>query len=173
MAKLIAFSDEIFYSVTIWHLVAFAVVFLFVVVFLILAAFVSHKPKTSLILQLLSLATLTVGPIFAYLAVEKIYKPVTISDLTIKHLYFQDIGELRGVITNNSKLDLIDCKIKAKAYKAPKNSIDYIGKIIKPQSKGVTKLSIKAESAVRFEIDLIGIKYSDQNISASISVRCR
>lgn len=158
---------------TLWHFVAFGVALLFSLIFLILAVFVSNKTKTSLALQFLSLATITIGPIFGYLAVEKLYKPVLISDLQIKHLYYQDIGELKGLITNPNTLDLIDCKIKAKAYQMPTSAVDYVVKLFNPKSVGSTTISVNAGTTRAFDIDLHGIKYSDQNITTSISVRCR
>lgn len=153
---------------------AFLVVFLFAVLFLSLAAFASYKPKTSLSLQLLALATLIIGPIFAYFAVEKIYKPVEIQELTIQHLYFQDLAVLRGVFINRSSQMLEGCIIKAKGYEYPTNSLDYIGKIVKPLSKGkvVVESQITPQSGYRFEIELPKIT-PDQNITVSISARCR
>lgn len=156
-----------------WHLVAFGAAIFFAVIFLIFASLVSNKTKISLMLQWLSLATITIGPIFGYFAVETLYKPVTISNLTIKHLYHQDIAELNGVITNQSTIDLIECKIKAKAYIKPTGAIDYALKLVKPKSRGSTTISIGKSSSKAFQIDLPNIKYSDQNISTSISVRCR
>lgn len=174
MARVIGLSDQFFYSLTHWHAIAFGVVFIFVILFLAGAIYMAYRPKTSLILQMASLAMLTAGPLGAYWLVESLYKPALMENVTIQHLYYQDKALLRGEVLNIAGHTLYGCVLKAKGYEPPTGTIDYIIKLAKPLSQGDRVLDYPIPPQMRhpFEIELPGVAY-DQNISVSINLRCR
>lgn len=174
MARVIALCDHFLYSLTPWHALAFGVVLVMVILLLVAAIYMAYNPKTSLILQMSSLAMLTAGPLLGYWFVEVLYKPAAMENVTVQNLYYQDKALVRGEVYNEGANTLFGCMVKVKGYEPPTGLTDYLFKLIRPLSAGELRLNYPIPPQMRhpFEIELPGITY-EQNISVSINLRCR
>lgn len=174
MARVIAWGDDFLYSLTHWHAIAFGITFILVILFLAAAIFMAYRPKTSLILQMTSLAMLTAGPLAAYWAVESLYKPAVMQEVTLQNLYYQDKAIVRGHVLNVGSQTLYGCVIKTKGYPPPTGIADYLFKLVRPLSQGEQTLSHPIAPQMRhpFEVELPGVTY-EQNLTVSINLRCR
>lgn len=159
---------------SLWHIVAFGLIFAIVIFLLIVSVSLSRRAMLSLMIQMFALLLLSAGMIEAYFLVEKQFKPVAFDKLTITHYYYVNRATVRGFIHNTGKETLDGCVIRMKGYEPPKTTIDYLYKLYKPQSVGEVALtsSLPANTFAPLEIDLNGVGYED-NISVSISVKCR
>lgn len=153
---------------------AFGIVFILLILFLTLSVIMSHRPLAALVLQMCALAILTIGAVVSYFLVEQIFNTVGIQNLKIVHLYYQNKALVQGEALNLSNHPLENCQVRVKGYEPPTNSLDYISKLAKPASSGVTTLQIPLEvnTYAPFEVVLESITY-EQNITLSIITRCR
>jgi hypothetical protein len=174
IARLIELCDETLYSLTSWHIAVFGAAFALTILCLVAAVALSRTPTLSLILQTIALGVLVIGPMAGYFWVERRFKPTIIENVTIMPLYYQEKSLVFGEVANAGDRPLNECRVKAIAYEPPNGTLDYLYKLARPTAIGETKLNgaIDPNESRRFEIELRGAKY-DQNLTLSISLRCR
>ncbi|MDR2034212.1 MAG: DUF2393 domain-containing protein [Helicobacteraceae bacterium] len=175
IARAIAFCDELLYSLNAWHLAVFGGVFALAIFFLIAAALSNARTALSLLFQMCAFAVLLIGPVAGYFFVERLFKPTAIENLTIAPLVYQENRSIVfGEAINIGEYPLKECRLKIKGYEPPTGKLDYLYKLARPQTIGETAatFTIAPNERRRFEVELNDAPY-DQNLSLSITLRCR
>jgi hypothetical protein len=147
--------------------ILFGSVFTLFVLFIILAIVLRKKLGLAIFFILLSICILFLGPTVGYIQMHKyLFKNKTIITHQ-KKLEFTKAVVIYGNITNESKFNFQECKIKASAYKVTKN--EYRNYLLK--FKPFKKMSIVEENIVKgetreFKMIMEPFTYSkDYNIS--------
>lgn len=109
------------HSLMVYDYILFGVVIALFILFLLLAVILHKKMLLSVLLILLSFATLILGPTLGYMALHNyLYKSSYTID-EVKALEFSQALVIRGSIQNQSHRDFKNCKITAKVYKVANN----------------------------------------------------
>jgi len=167
--KITAFID----GLILYDYILFGGSFFLFFLFLILALILHKKTNLASFFALLSFLVLFVVPTYGYIELHNYLFKNSTKILSQKRLQFCDAVVVKGTLTNESKLDFIECKITANIYKVSKNkykSYLYQFKTIKKMS--ILKENILQKESITFKILVEPFTYSkDYNIS--IGAKCR
>jgi len=167
--KITAFID----GLILYDYILFGGSFFLFLLFLILALVLHKKTNIASFFALLSFLVLFVVPTYGYIELHNYLFKNSTKILSQKRLQFCDAIVIKGTLSNDSKLDFIECKITADVHKVSKNKYkNYIYQFKTIKKMSILKEDILKGETITFKILVEPFTYSkDYNIS--IGAKCR
>ncbi|MEA2111312.1 MAG: DUF2393 family protein [Campylobacterota bacterium] len=169
-AKITAFIDQLL----IYDYALFGAVILLFILFLILSILLRKKIGLSIVLILLSFATLILGPTLGYIELHKFLFKTTTKLTEVKTLEFSQAIVIKGDVTNASKQNLSTCKITANIFKVSKN--EYLNMLypLNPFKKMSIFRDVNLSKNENYEFKMIVEPFTySKDYNVSIGAKCR
>ena len=156
----ITIIDFFLHSLSAVSYLTFFALFLIWILIVLLAIMVKKNKIASGVLFFVATILFFVGPFVSYYICEFYFKKTTFSNVQIKQLKYAKKVIIKGVVTNNSKIPLKECRLIAVAFNKYSGRKYLIKKLFKPdyQSYVLLKSPFKPNEKEEFYITLNGIK---------------
>ncbi len=167
--KITAFIDNLI----VYDYILFGSVFLIFILLIVLSILLRRKVILSIFLLLLSFVLLILGPTLGYIKMHQYLYKNSVELLSQKKLHFTKAVVVKGVLTNESKFDFIECKITASAYKVSGNAFkDYLFPFNPFKKMSILEENIPKDETRAFKIIVEPFTYTKEyNISVAASCR--
>ncbi|MEA1956122.1 MAG: DUF2393 family protein [Campylobacterota bacterium] len=141
--------------------ILFGSVFVIFIIFIILAIILRKKLGLAIFLVLIAFSTLLIGPTIGYIQLHKYLFKNTITMTSQKKLEFTQALIVNGTLTNESKFNFEQCKIKASIYKITTNEYkNYLMKFKPFKKMSIYEEDIKIGETINFKMIVEPFTYS-------------
>ncbi len=161
------------HNLILYDYILFGSVLLVFILLLVLSILLRRKTLLCVFLLLSAFALLFLGPTLGYIKMHEFLFKNKTELLSQKKLNFTKAVVVKGVLTNESKFDFIECKITASAYKVSGNAVkDFLFPFNPFKKMSIVEEDIPKGNSRDFKIIVEPFTYSKEyNISLEASCR--
>ena len=161
------------HNLLIYDYILFGAAFTLFILFIILAVLLRKRLVLAIFFVLFGFATLLLGPTLGYIELHKYLFQNSTKLISQKKLTFVDAIVVHGTLSNESKFDFKECKVRATVYKSTSNELkNYIYKL-KPLKRSTLVLhNIPKGTTQEFKMFVEPFRYSKE-YNLTLGADCR